>query len=120
MAQRSILVVDDEAPMRKLLSVNFQACGYEVCAACDGSEALELIQDHSFHLLLLDINMPGMSGLEVLEEVRRSSRTPVLVISGRGRESDKRTALNLGADDYLAKPFRIDELLARAEALLNR
>src|SRR6266581_2530705 len=120
MTQRSLLVVDDEAPMRKLLSSNLKASGYAVRAAADGTEALKLIEEHPFDLLLLDINMAGPNGLQVLEAVRRTEELPVLVLSGRGRERDKVEAFDLGADDYLSKPFGIAELLARVKVLLTR
>ena len=120
MTQQNILVVDDEAPMRKLLSNNLKASGYAVRLAADGSEALKLIEEHPFDLLLLDINMPGPNGLQVLEAVRRTEELPVLVLSARGRELDKVEALNRGADDYLCKPFGIGELIARVKALLRR
>ncbi|TME33547.1 MAG: response regulator transcription factor [Chloroflexi bacterium] len=115
-----ILVVDDEAPMRKLLSSNLNASGYAVLSAADGVEALKLIAEHPFDLLLLDINIPGPNGMQVLEAVRRDTEMPVLVLSGRGRERDKVDALDLGADDYLTKPFGVTELLARVKALLRR
>jgi two-component system KDP operon response regulator KdpE len=118
--QQSILVVDDEPPMRKLLSSNLKASGYTVRSAADGTEALKLIEEHSFNLLLLDISMPGPNGLQVLEAVRRDARMPVLMVSGRARERDKVEALDLGADDYLSKPFGVAELLARVKALLRR
>ncbi len=120
MTQQSILVVDDEAPMRKLLSSNLKASGYTVRSAADGAEALKLIEEHRFDLLLLDLNMPGPNGLQVLEAVRRGVDVPVLILSGRGRERDKVEALDLGADDYLSKPFGVAELLARVKALLRR
>jgi two-component system, OmpR family, KDP operon response regulator KdpE len=120
MTQQSILVVDDEAPMRKLLAGNLKASGYAVHAAADGTEALQLIAEHPFDLLLLDVNMPGPNGLQVLEAVRRTAEIPILILSGRGRERDKIEALDLGADDYLIKPFGIGELLARIKALLRR
>jgi two-component system KDP operon response regulator KdpE len=120
MAQQSILVVDDEAPMRKLLTGNLKASGYQVLAATDGTESLKLVQEHPFDLLLLDLSMPGPGGLEVLEVLRRTATIPVLILSGRGRERDKVEALDLGADDYLSKPFGIAELLARVKALLRR
>jgi len=120
MTRQSILVVDDEAPMRKLLSSNLNASGYTVQSAADGSEGLKLIDEHPFDLLLLDINLPGLSGLQVLEALRRGLNIPVLVLSARGRERDKVEALDLGADDYLCKPFGIAELLARVKALLRR
>jgi two-component system, OmpR family, KDP operon response regulator KdpE len=120
MTRQSILVVDDEAPMRRLLSSNLKAAGYEVRSAADGTEALKVMDEHPFDLLLLDINMPGPNGMQVLEAVRRGGQIPVLVLSGRGRESDKVEALDLGADDYLMKPFGVSELLARVKALLRR
>jgi len=120
MTQQSILVVDDEAPMRKLLVGNLKASGYAVQLAMDGTEAVKLIEQHIFDLLLLDINMPGPNGLHVLQAVRRDAQVPVLMLSGRGRERDIVEALDLGADDYLSKPFGIAELLARVKALLRR
>jgi two-component system, OmpR family, KDP operon response regulator KdpE len=120
MTQQSILVVDDEPPMRKLLSSNLTASGYAVRSAADGTEALKLFEEHPFDLLLVDMNMPGPNGLQVLEAVRRSTGVPVLMVSGRGRERDKVEALDLGADDYLNKPFGVAELLARVKALLLR
>jgi two-component system KDP operon response regulator KdpE len=109
-----ILVVDDEAPMRKLLSSNLIASGYAVRSAAKGAEALKLIE------LLLDINMPGPNGLQLLEAVRRDVEIAVLMLSGHGRERDTVEALDLGADDYLTKPFGVAELLARGKALLRR
>jgi len=120
MSQQNILVVDDEAPMRKLLSNNLTASGYAVRVALDGTEALKLIEEHPFDLLLLDVSIPGPNGLQVLEAVRRTEEVPVLVVSGRARERDKVEAFDLGADDYLSKPFGIAELLARVKALLRR
>jgi two-component system KDP operon response regulator KdpE len=120
MHQQNILVVDDEAPMRKLLSNNLKAGGYTVQSAADGSEALKLIDERTFDLLLLDLNMAGPNGFQVLEAVRQDAEMPVLIISGRRRESDVVEALNRGADDYLSKPFGIAELLARVKALLRR
>ncbi len=120
MTAQSILVVDDEAPMRKLLSSNLKASGYAVRTAADGTEAMKLIEEHAFDLLLLDINMPGPDGVQVLGAVRHRMELPVLMLSGRGRERDKVEALDLGADDYLCKPFGIAELLARVKALLRR
>lgn len=120
MAQQAILVVDDEAPMRKFVSHNLKAGGYDVLTAADGTEALKLLVEHPLDLLLLDIGLAGPDGLAVLEEVRRNMEVPVLMISARARESDKVRALDLGADDYLVKPFGVAELLARVRALLRR
>jgi len=120
MRQQNILVVDDEAPMRKLLSSNLKAGGYTVQSAADGSEALKWIDERTFDLLLIDVNLPGPNGFQVLEAVRRDAQTPILIVSGRRRESDIVEAFNRGADDYLSKPFGIAELLARVKALLRR
>jgi two-component system, OmpR family, KDP operon response regulator KdpE len=88
-----------------------KARGYAVRLAADGTEALHLIEEHPFDLLLLDVNLPGPNGLQVLEAVRRSAEVPVLMVSCRARERDKVEALDLGADDFLSKPFGIAELL---------
>jgi two-component system, OmpR family, KDP operon response regulator KdpE len=120
MVQQAILVVDDEAPMRKFVSHNLKADGYQVLTAADGSEALKLASEHPLDLLLLDIGLPGPDGLAVLQTVRREMQVPVLMISARGREADRVKALDLGADDYLTKPFGVAELLARVRALLRR
>ncbi len=120
MRREAVLVVDDERPMRKYLSVNLKARGYDVLTAEDGTEALKLLAERTFDLLILDIMMPGPDGLSVLEATRRESSVPVLVLSARGREADKVHALDLGADDYLTKPFGVEELLARVRATLRR
>jgi two-component system OmpR family response regulator len=120
MSQQSILVVDDDLPMRKLLSTNLRASGYAVRSASDGSEALKLIDEHPFDLVLLDLNIPGPNGLQVLQTVRRTAQLPILMLSGYARERDRVEALDLGADDYLTKPFSFVELAARLRALLRR
>jgi two-component system, OmpR family, KDP operon response regulator KdpE len=120
MRREAILVVDDEPPMRKYLSANLRARGYWVSTAEDGTEALQCLAEHSFDLLILDIMMPGPDGLALLKVVRDSSSVPVLILSARGREADKVQALDLGADDYLTKPFGVEELLARVRAALRR
>jgi two-component system KDP operon response regulator KdpE len=120
MRRSTILVVDDEPPMRRYLSANLKASGYEVLLAADGTEALDLLTQHSFDLVILDIMLPGPDGLEVLQRLRRDQRVPVIVVSARGREDDKVIALDFGADDYLTKPFNVEELLARVRAQLRR
>ena len=120
MSRQVVLVVDDEAPMRKYVATNLKARGYEVLTAEDGTEALKLIDEHTVDLLILDIMMPGPDGLEVLGRVRRDMDVPVLMLSARGREGDKVEALDAGADDYLTKPFGVEELLARVRAALRR
>ena len=120
MRGEAILVVDDEPPMRKYLSANLKARGYEVATAEDGAEALQVLGKRTFDLLILDIMMPGPDGLALLQAFRRYSNVPVLILSARGRETDKVQALDLGADDYLTKPFGVEELLARVRAALRR
>jgi two-component system KDP operon response regulator KdpE len=120
MSRQVVLVVDDEAPMRKYITTNLKIRGYDVLTASDGTEALKMIDERPFDLLILDIMMPGPDGLEVLGRVRRDMNVPVLMLSARGRESDKVEALDAGADDYLTKPFGVEELLARVRAALRR
>src|SRR5262249_48368166 len=116
----TILVADDEAPMRKYISSNLKVRGYDVIMAADGIEALKLASEHPLDLVLLDIGMPGPDGTQVLTALRRETHVPVIIVSARGREHDKVQALDLGADDYLTKPFGVDELLARVRATLRR
>jgi two-component system, OmpR family, KDP operon response regulator KdpE len=115
-----VLVADDEAPMRKYVASNLKIRGYDVVQAADGVEALKLAAEHPLDLVLLDIGMPGPDGTQVLQAIRRESQIPVIMLSGRAREQDKVRALDLGADDYLTKPFGVDELLARVRATLRR
>jgi len=120
MTEKRILVVDDEQPMRKLLAGNLKASGYAVQVAAGGTEALKLIEELPFDLLLLDVSMPPPNGLQMVEVVRRGAGTPILMVSGRRGERDTVEALDLGADDYVTKPFGLAELLARVAALLRR
>lgn len=115
-----VVLVDDEAPLQKYVSTNLRARGYDVRVASDGTEALKLLQETVPALIVLDINMPGPDGFAVLEWIRRDMDVPVIMLSARGREGDKVRALNLGADDYLTKPFGIEEFLARVRAALRR
>jgi two-component system KDP operon response regulator KdpE len=112
--------VDDEAQIRKALNRALVARGYEVEAAVDGEGALQLAESFAPDLVVLDLNLPGISGFEVCRRLRTWSATPIIVLSVREDESDKVEALDLGADDYQTKPFGIDELLARVRALLRR
>ena len=93
MTQQTILVVDDEAPMRKLIASNLRVSGYGVHTAADGTEALKLIEEHPFDLLLLDINIPGPNGLQVLEAVRRGTEMPILMVSARGNATRWRRSI---------------------------
>jgi two-component system KDP operon response regulator KdpE len=118
LVRQSILVVDDEAPMRKYVGVNLRARGYDVLLAADGAEALEQVATYRVDLLILDIGLPGPDGLAVLSAVRRDLAVPVLMLSARACDDDRVRALDLGANDYLTKPVGVDELLAHVRALL--
>jgi len=115
-----ILVVDDEAQIRRALQSILSTRGYEVLSASDGAAALDLAIEHTPDLVILDLAMPGMGGLEVCRELRTWYTGPILVLSVRGSDADKVAALDLGSDDYVTKPFSAGELLARVRALLRR
>ena len=114
------LVVDDDQAVRKLVGSILAGGGYAVSHACDGEEALALAAQSQPDLILLDLTLPHVSGLEVCNELRRWFSGPILVLSGNGEEATIVKALDLGADDYLTKPFRSSELLARLRALVRR
>ncbi len=114
-----ILVVDDEPAITRALRVNLSRHGYRVETAGSGREALDLLAFHLPDLVLLDLGLPDLDGLTVIQQLRTRSNTPVVVLSVRGAERDKVAALDLGADDYLTKPFGIDELLARIRVALR-
>lgn len=120
MKRDRILVVDDEPQILQALQRALRARGYTVSAATDGEDALAEVDRFVPHLIVLDLNLPGIDGFEVCRRVRAWSDVPVLVLSVREDELDKVEALDLGADDYLTKPFGIDEFLARVRALLRR
>lgn len=115
-----ILLVDDEERILNFLSTKLRAYGYEVLTAKNGVEALEQMQAQDPDLMVLDLMMPRMDGLEVLKQLRSFSSVPVIVLSARGTDTDKIKGLGLGADDYLAKPFNPDELVARIDAVKRR
>ncbi len=115
----SILVVEDEIEIVRALQRGLAAHGFEVWLADSGEKALVTIQEHMPDLMLLDLGLPGMSGLEVCKRVREQSDLPIIVISVRNKERDKVHALDLGADDYVAKPFGIHEVLARIRVALR-
>jgi two-component system KDP operon response regulator KdpE len=115
-----ILVIDDEIAIVRALQRSLTAHGYDVLTANSGEKALEAIEQHRPDLLLLDLGLPGMSGLEVCKRIRaQSNLPPIIIISVRNKERDKVEALDLGADDYVSKPFGIDELLARIRVALR-
>jgi two-component system response regulator RegX3 len=115
-----ILVVDDEESILQFVSYNLRKEGYEVTVAADGDRALELAAETPFDLVVLDIMLPGTDGYEVCRRLRATSDTPVLFLSARDTELDKVVGLEIGGDDYLAKPFGVRELIARVKALLRR
>ncbi len=115
-----VLVVDDEPETRKFVGMNLTAKGFRPILAEDGSEALKLFGERPVDLVLLDIAMPGPSGTEVCRAIRHKSDVPIVVLSGHSRETDKVNALDLGADDYVTKPFGVAELIARVGAALRR
>lgn len=116
----TILVVDDEKPLRDFMRRNLEVRNFNVVAASNGLEALALFNTHNVDLVILDVMMPRMDGLETIRRIRQSSLVPIIVLSALGEENDKIRALNLGADDYLTKPFGVGELLARVQAVLRR
>lgn len=120
MRRLRILVVDDEVNMVKFVASNLRVAGYEVLTADTGERALETARDEPLDLVILDLMLPGIDGMQVCRELRTFSEVPVIVLSARGDETDKVSTLNLGADDYLTKPFGVEELLARVKAVLRR
>ena len=120
MTKKSILVVDDELSIIKLLRANLEDCGYRVLAAMDGAEAVRTFEKEQFDLVILDITMPKMDGFDVCRRLREWSKIPIIMLSARGDEMDKVKCLELGADDYITKPFGLNELKARINAVLRR
>ncbi len=117
---KRILLAEDEVTLRDFIRRNLHARGFEVVEANNGLEAVALWERENPHLLILDIMMPRMDGLEVCRRVREHSAVPIIVLTALDDESDKVAALDLGADDYLTKPFGVEELLARVRAVLRR
>ncbi|HEY2351890.1 MAG TPA: response regulator transcription factor [Candidatus Acidoferrum sp.] len=115
-----ILVVDDEPQIRRVMRTTLSGEGYSVVEARDGLEALDKLRTERPDLILLDMNMPNLDGLQACREIRSSSEVPIIMLTVRSAEKDKVRALDAGADDYVVKPFGIQELLARVRALLRR
>ncbi|HMF09706.1 MAG TPA: response regulator transcription factor [Thermoanaerobaculia bacterium] len=115
-----VLVVDDEAGLRKVVRDALEREGHEVETAADGLEAQRLAEERSFDLIVTDLSMPRSGGLELVRAIRRTSPVPVLILTVRGEEREKVRLLDAGADDYVTKPFGMEELLARTRALLRR
>ncbi len=120
MSSARIMVVDDDPQIRRVLRTALVAQGYEVVDARNGEEALETIRDGKLDLIILDVNMPGMSGIETCRTIRSTSDVVIIMLTVRDAESDKVEALDAGADDYMTKPFGSPELLARIRAALRR
>ena len=115
-----ILTADDDPQILRLVVRNLQLEGYEVVTATDGQEALEHLEAQKFDLAILDVMMPRLDGFTVCARVREFSSVPIIIVTARGQDQDKIHGLDLGADDYLAKPFSVEELLARVRAVLRR
>ncbi len=115
-----ILVVDDEPAVTDLLAYNLRKSHYDVLTAADGRTALRLAQESKPDLILLDLMIPQLDGLDVCRELRKSSGVPIIMITARGEEIDRVVGLEIGADDYVTKPFSVRELMARVKAVLRR
>ncbi len=121
MKHKKILIVDDEPRLLRLVKVNLTASGYEVATSTDGKTAIRLLEETVFDLLILDIMLPGsLNGFDVCQRIREFSDIPIIMLTGRAREQDRIRGFDVGADDYLTKPFSVDELLRRVRAVLRR
>ncbi len=116
----NILIAEDEVDIRNLLKINLEDAGYRVIPAADGMEALKALESEEIHLAVLDVMMPLLDGFNLLRRIRETSTVPVIMLTARGDDMDKVLGLGLGADDYLVKPFSMNELLARVKAHLRR
>lgn len=119
-APKRVLVVEDEEPIRRFLRTSLTSRGYQLEEACGGREALDRLASQQIDLVILDLGLPDCDGMQVLTQLRTRAATPVVVLSARGRESEKVAAFEAGADDYLTKPFGVQELAARLHAVLRR
>lgn len=120
MKEPTVLVVDDEKPLRDFVRRNLEVRHYQVLTATNGLEALGIFNTHTVDLVILDIMMPHMDGLETVRRIRQHSEVPIIILTALGEESDKVAAFDMGADDYLTKPFGVGELLGRIKAVLRR
>ena len=119
--KKRILVVEDEQSLRQMIAFNLEAEGYEVVALCDGKKAIEIMPGiNRFALVVLDVMMPFVSGLDVCVEIRKNSQVPILFLSAKGTSADRIAGLKLGANDYLPKPFDLEELLLRVSVLAGK
>ncbi len=116
----NVLVVDDEKPLRDFVRRNLEVRGYKVLTAANGLEALAIFRNENIQLVIMDIMMPHMDGLETTRRIRQDSHAPIIILTAMGEEADKVRAFDLGVDDYLTKPFGVGELLGRVKAVLRR
>ena len=116
----NVLIVEDESAIRNLISTALETNGYNFEMATNGSMALSLLVKHQFDIILLDLGLPDLDGIDIIKKLRTFSFTPIIVISARSNDDDKITALDIGADDYITKPFSVEELLARIRSTLRR
>lgn len=117
---KKVLVVEDEQTILDIVSFNLEKEGFEVLTAMDGDEGMDMALHSNPDLILLDVMLPGIDGFEICKEVRKTSHTPIIMLTAREEEVDKVTGLELGADDYITKPFSMKELMARVKANLRR
>ncbi|SDD66325.1 response regulator transcription factor [Sporomusa acidovorans] len=120
MAQNSVLLVDDDAKLVKLLKIYFEKDGFIAYTAADGIDALMAVREHRPDIMVLDLMMPGIDGWEVCRRLRKDNDIPIIMLTARDEESDRLVGLELGADDYVTKPFSSKEVVARAKAILRR
>lgn len=113
-----VLIVEDDSGIAEFLQLELEHEGYDILYAADGRTALDIFEKNAPDLVLLDIMLPQLNGLEVLRRIRKTSNTPVIMLTAQGNTFDKVSGLDSGADDYLAKPFEIEELLARMRAVI--
>jgi two-component system, OmpR family, response regulator RegX3 len=118
--ERSILVVDDEEPILQAISYNLRKEGYKVYVAANAEACMRVFREHRPHLIILDVMLPSASGFQVCKKIRASSDVPIILLTARIEERDKVLGLELGADDYVTKPFSMKELMARVKAVLRR
>jgi DNA-binding response OmpR family regulator len=116
----AVLVIDDDPQLLRLVRANLETVGYRVLTATNARSALELVEMETLNLVLLDIMLPGMDGYELCQKIREFSAVPIIMLTAKVEDADKVKGLKLGADDYLTKPFNVQELLARIEAVLRR
>lgn len=115
-----ILVVEDEKAIRNFMKISLDTQGYRILESSNGSDALALVMSYNPEIIILDLGLPDMDGIEVIRRIRQFKETPIIIVSARGQDRDKIDALDLGADDYITKPFSMGELLARVRVLLRR